>query len=330
MAHAREMQARRRADIVTFDATASGTLFYATRLTLRAGRRHAHGARQRVPCRADATPNASGEDPPERRFQGRRSDPRHAGVRSAEGAAVRRRDRSDSGRFEPVESWFATTAADSRSGSEEQDGSERAEMGQTSGERGGVRSRRAPRRSRAALRDPPREGHHEFSYIVARDDRRHVQRRAGAAEEMYEPEVFGRTVDADHRGEAVSARQHRTAAVAAALVPRRRRVVRRGPAPGRTSRSAATRSRRPLSTGNGELLYEARSATDGSRAHRLDVRRPAAAALVDATIAAEDRRFFVHPGVDPIAVARARRAKCAPPQAASKADRRSRSRSPNC
>jgi penicillin-binding protein 1C len=54
---------------------------------------------------------------------------------------------------------------------------------------------------------------------------------------------------------------------------------------------------------NGELLYEAR-AGDGSKAAWLDadhLPQP----LVNATIAAEDRRFLHHPGVDPIGIARA-------------------------
>lgn len=54
---------------------------------------------------------------------------------------------------------------------------------------------------------------------------------------------------------------------------------------------------------HGELLYEARSA-DGGRTSWLtpaELPRP----LVDATLAAEDRRFYRHPGVDPIAVGRA-------------------------
>ena len=53
----------------------------------------------------------------------------------------------------------------------------------------------------------------------------------------------------------------------------------------------------------GEVLYEARSA-DGARTSWItaDHLPPA---LVDATVAAEDRRFFRHPGVDPIAVVRA-------------------------
>ena len=53
----------------------------------------------------------------------------------------------------------------------------------------------------------------------------------------------------------------------------------------------------------GEVLYESRSA-DGARTSWMtaDQLPPA---LVDATIAAEDRRFFRHPGIDPIAVVRA-------------------------
>ncbi len=54
---------------------------------------------------------------------------------------------------------------------------------------------------------------------------------------------------------------------------------------------------------NGVVLYEARTAA-GARSERID----AAAlprTLVDATIAAEDARFFHHGGVDPLALARA-------------------------
>ena len=54
---------------------------------------------------------------------------------------------------------------------------------------------------------------------------------------------------------------------------------------------------------DGELLYEAR-AGDGSRASWLAADE-LPAPLVDATIAAEDRRFWRHPGIDPIAVLRA-------------------------
>ena len=54
---------------------------------------------------------------------------------------------------------------------------------------------------------------------------------------------------------------------------------------------------------NGAVLYESRAA-DGTRGAwlREDVLPPH---LVSATIAAEDHRFFSHPGVDPMATARA-------------------------
>ena len=54
---------------------------------------------------------------------------------------------------------------------------------------------------------------------------------------------------------------------------------------------------------HGEALYEARSA-DGARTSWITAEH-LPPALVDATLAAEDRRFFTHPGLDPIAVVRA-------------------------
>ena len=54
---------------------------------------------------------------------------------------------------------------------------------------------------------------------------------------------------------------------------------------------------------HGRVLYEAR-AGDGTRTIRLTA-ETLPTALVAATIAAEDRRFWSHPGVDPIAVSRA-------------------------
>lgn len=54
---------------------------------------------------------------------------------------------------------------------------------------------------------------------------------------------------------------------------------------------------------NGEPLYEARSGA-GTRATRLSADHWPAA-LIDATLAAEDRRFHLHPGIDPVAIARA-------------------------
>jgi len=56
---------------------------------------------------------------------------------------------------------------------------------------------------------------------------------------------------------------------------------------------------------HGDVLYEALSA-EGARLERIDPAR-LPPALVAATLAAEDRRFYAHIGVDPIALARAAR-----------------------
>ncbi|RPI53773.1 MAG: hypothetical protein EHM55_12825, partial [Acidobacteria bacterium] len=66
-----------------------------------------------------------------------------------------------------------------------------------------------------------------------------------------------------------------------------------------TSRNAST----TVFDRNGEVLYESRTG-DGTRAVWLEA-DALPANLIAATIAAEDRRFYRHPGVDPIAIARA-------------------------
>ena len=54
---------------------------------------------------------------------------------------------------------------------------------------------------------------------------------------------------------------------------------------------------------NGELLYEV---IDPNAGKQIDLSLAAIPqACVDATLATEDRRFFYHPGVDPIAIVRA-------------------------
>ena len=60
---------------------------------------------------------------------------------------------------------------------------------------------------------------------------------------------------------------------------------------------------------NGQVLYEAR-AGDGTRTIKLTA-ATLPLALVAATVAAEDRRFWSHPGVDPIAILRAAKANLA-------------------
>ena len=79
--------------------------------------------------------------------------------------------------------------------------------------------------------------------------------------------------------------------------------IRLGPLPaGLLEEAAAVRSTTVLDR-NGEVLYEARSDL-GTREARLEASR-LPPALVAATLAAEDHRFYTHPGVDPIAMGRA-------------------------
>jgi alpha-2-macroglobulin len=93
--------------------------------------------------------------------------------------------------FEPVESWFATTAATL--------GAKQDEQGETSGDwtswwqRGGFDhvERRDDRIQLFATRLS--EGRHEFSYIVRATTAGTFRTAPARAEEMYEPEIFGRT-----------------------------------------------------------------------------------------------------------------------------------------
>ena len=52
---------------------------------------------------------------------------------------------------------------------------------------------------------------------------------------------------------------------------------------------------------NGEVLYEPVAASGSRRTSITAAELPPR--VVEATLAAEDRRFFLHPGIDPIAVA---------------------------
>ena len=94
-----------------------------------------------------------------------------------EGAALRRGHRSDARGFEPVESWFATTA---RTLAQEQDDQNdgRRLAGAVGARR--LRPRRAPRRSGEAVRHAPEPRATTSSLRRPRDDGGNVHRRAGA------------------------------------------------------------------------------------------------------------------------------------------------------
>jgi uncharacterized protein YfaS (alpha-2-macroglobulin family) len=93
--------------------------------------------------------------------------------------------------FEPVESWFATTAAALRYA---QDGQGEVEHGWFSWwQRGGFEhvERHDDRIQLFATRLS--EGRHEFTYIVRATTAGTFRTAPARVEEMYEPEVFGRT-----------------------------------------------------------------------------------------------------------------------------------------
>ena len=90
------------------------------------------------------------------------------------------------------------------------------------------------------------------------------------------------------------------------------------------------RRRRPSSSIGTACRSTRRDRRGGTRARRPRSRRRCRLSLVNATLAAEDRRFCRHPGVDPIAFARAAMQQRARGPQSWKAGRRSRSRWPSC
>jgi hypothetical protein len=94
--------------------------------------------------------------------------------------------------FEPVESWFATTASDLARATDQQDDAERPKWDDIW--RRGTFDHVERHDDRVLLfATRLSEGHHEFSYIVRATTAGAFQAASARAEEMYEPEVSGRT-----------------------------------------------------------------------------------------------------------------------------------------
>ena len=94
--------------------------------------------------------------------------------------------------FEPVESWFATTASDLAKETDQQDGTSQPSW-QDVWKRGTFDH--VERHDDRVLLFATRlsEGHHEFSYVVRATTAGTFVTAPARVEEMYEPEVLGRT-----------------------------------------------------------------------------------------------------------------------------------------
>jgi alpha-2-macroglobulin len=93
--------------------------------------------------------------------------------------------------FEPVESWFATSAAALSAAQDEQP--EASEDGFSWWQRGGFDHVERHDDRVALFATRLSEGRHQFSYIVRATTSGTFRTAPAHAEEMYEPEVFGRT-----------------------------------------------------------------------------------------------------------------------------------------
>ena len=115
------------------------------------------------------------------------------------------------------------------------------------------------------------EGRHEFSYIVRATTAGTFRTAPAHAEEMYEPEVFGRTETAIVEVQPMTFPRHRArSGLTAAIAARWRLIARAGvaacrPAARRAARLPIRSNRRRCSIGMANCLYESR-AGDGTRA----------------------------------------------------------------
>jgi uncharacterized protein YfaS (alpha-2-macroglobulin family) len=181
---------------LTFTRTGTGTLFYSARLRYAVDRLYQTGLDQGIRIRRSYAPYVeNGAKPPSTSYK--------AGdlVRvtltlqlTKERRFVAVTDPLPAG-FEPVESWFATSAAALARDSNDQ--------GDTSGnswfswwERGGFDHVERHDDRVALFATRLSEGTHTFTYVVRATTAGSFRTAPAHAEEMYEPEVFGRTATA--------------------------------------------------------------------------------------------------------------------------------------
>ena len=165
---------------LTFTRDGAGTLFYTTRLRYAADELFQQGLDngiriERVVRALRRERHPSGGDV----VQGGRSDSGHADAAAHQGAPLRRRHRSAAGRIRAARVVVRHHGPrDRHQPSQIRTIAESSWESLVAARR--VRSRRAPRRSRPAVRDPARRGPPPLHLRRARHDRRHVPDRAGA------------------------------------------------------------------------------------------------------------------------------------------------------
>src|SRR4029077_3756347 len=153
-------------------------------------------------------------------------------------------------------------------------------------------------RSRPALRDAAERRASCVQLCRPGHDGRDVSDRAGARRRDVRARGVRPDGDGDHRGEEMKRLRRGWLALAAATLALAALAVwlRCGPIPQALLEGVNTPSTVVLDR-HGRVLYEALG-SDGTRVRQLDA-RTLPPLLASATVAAEDRRFYSHAGVDP-------------------------------
>ena len=212
---------------LTFTREGAGTLFYTARLRYAADRALPAGLDSGIPHRAHATRRTS------RRARGRRRRRYKAGdlvrvtltLRPDEGAALRGRHRSAARRLRAgrVVVRHDGRVAGARSRTTRASATRR--LVRTGGSAAASITSSATTTASSCSPRASSEGRHEFSYIVRATTAGTFRTAPARAEEMYEPEVFGRTATAVIEVKAIEHAALGTASMLLAL--RRARVARR-------------------------------------------------------------------------------------------------------
>jgi uncharacterized protein YfaS (alpha-2-macroglobulin family) len=178
---------------MTFEKQGAGTLFYATRLRYAVDQLFQDNLDQGFLIERSYAPYEEGKDlPSSTRFKA--GDLVQVTLRftlTKERRYVAVNDPLPAG-FEPVESWFATTASDLARAQDDQGEPEQRAF-RWWWERGGFDHVERHDDHVALFATRLSEGVHEFSYIVRATTAGTFRTAPAHAEEMYEPEVFGRT-----------------------------------------------------------------------------------------------------------------------------------------